>query len=243
MMKNVFISALAVMLLTSCVFNCNNSGIKGSGNVTREQRAVTQFSGIEVIGGSFSLFLLQGDFESVEVEIDDNLQQYVEVQNVGNELVLSNKDEVSLNPTKSNVYITLKNINLISVLGVCSLKPVNTLNCNELAINIGGVVNGELDVICNEMDVNIHGVSNVELSGQSDRFSVTMSGVGSVNAINLEANKVNVNNSGVGSVSVYAFEELSMNNSGVGSIKYAGDAEIKNLNSSGIGKIKKVERE
>ena len=57
----------------------------------------------------------------------------------------------------------------------------------------------------------------------------------------LEAAIVNVVNSGVGSVSVYATQELSMTNSGVGSITYSGDAVIKNINSSGVGKIRKEE--
>jgi hypothetical protein len=63
--------------------------------------------------------------------------------------------------------------------------------------------------------------------------------VGKFNAKKLEAAKVTVNNSGVGSVSVYATQELSMTNSGVGSLTYSGDAEVRTNRSSGVGKIKK----
>ena len=71
-------------------------------------------------------------------------------------------------------------------------------------------------------------------------MDVKQSGVGNFDAMNLIADKVIVVNSGVGSVSVYATQELSMINSGVGSITYSGDAEIKTMKSSGIGKITKA---
>jgi len=243
-MKNILIiSTITALLLTSCVFNINDSRIKGSGTVTREQRDVLPFTGIEVIGGSYTLHLLQGENESVEVEIDDNLQQYVEVKNVGNELVLSNKDNVNFNSTQNNVYITLKNIDLLSILGVCNVKPVSTLNCDELAINVSGVFNGELSLNCNELNVIINGVGNLELYGKTEKFNAFMSGVGNINSMNLEAGKVTASNTGVGSVSIYATEELSMTNTGVGSISYSGEAQVVSLNSSGIGKVKKVEKD
>ena len=240
-MKNILIiSTITILLLSSCVLNINDSRIKGSGTVTKEQRRVSSFSGIEVIGGSYTLHLTQCIYESVEVEIDDNLQQYIEVKNIGNELVLSNKDNVGIKPTQCNIYITLQHIDLLSVLGVCNVKSFSALNSDELAVNVSGVVNGELKVDCNELNVIINGVGNLELCGVTDKLNVTMSGVGNLNSMNLNAANVTAKNTGVGNINVYATEGLSLTNTGVGAISYAGDAKVEILNSSGIGKIKKV---
>ena len=179
-MKNTLIfSILSAFLLNSCLWSFDNSGIKGSGTVTKEQHVVSPFDKIDV-SGSFTVYLSQGDVESVEVELDDNLQQYVEVRNEGSKLILGIKDKI-----------------------------------------------------------NFGGVANVELRGNATELNINQSGVGNFNAKKLEAAKVTVVNSGVGSVSVYATQELSMTNSGVGSITYSGDAKILKLDSSGVGKIKK----
>ena len=68
--------------LTGCLFKTT---INGSGFVSEEQRSVSSFDKIQ-INGSFTVDLSQGDFENVEVEIDDNLQEYVEVRNEGSKL-------------------------------------------------------------------------------------------------------------------------------------------------------------
>ena len=240
-MKNILIfSVLVSFCFTGCLPVFDKTKVKGSGTVTTEQRAVLPFDKI-VVGGAFSVYLLQGDTESVEVEIDDNLQQYVEVRNEGSKLVLDIRDHVNfVKTTGNNVYITLKDIDLFDVSGVCKVKTSGSLNCDHLTFKVSGVANGELEVYCNKLVVRLSGVANIELRGETTELDVNQSGVGKFNAMNLIAAKVAVVNSGVGSVSVYATQELSMNNSGVGSITYSGDAEIKTVNSSGIGKITKA---
>ena len=240
-MKNVLIfSVLASFLLTSCVLVFDKTKVKGSGTVTMEQREVSPFDKI-VVCGVFTVYLSQGETESVEVEIDDNLQQYVEVRNEGHKLVLDVKNHINfVKTTKNNVYISLKNIDLLDVSGVCKLQASGSLNCDQLTFKVSGVANGELELYCNKLNVNLSGVAHIELRGETTELDVKQSGVGNFDAMNLNAAKVTVVNSDVGSVSVYATQELSMINSGVGSITYSGDAEIKTMESSGIGKITKA---
>jgi hypothetical protein len=241
-MKNVLIlSVLSAFLLTGCFWSFDSTKIKGSGTVTKEQREVSPFEKIDVTG-AFTVYLSQGDEESVEVEIDDNLQQYVLVRNEDSKLVLGVKDKINFGKTtQNNIYVTVKNIDSFRVSGVCTLKSLEPLNFGDLSLQVSGVANGDLEVYVNKLNVNLSGVANVELRGSATELSINQSGVGNLNAKKLEAEKVIVVNSGVGSVSVYATQELSMNNSGVGSITYSGDANIKSINSSGVGKIKKVD--
>ena len=239
-MKNVLIiSVIAAFLFSGCLWVFDRTAIKGSGTVSKEQRVVSSFDKIEIVG-TFTVYLSQGDEEIVEVEIDDNLQQYVEVRNEGSKLILDIRDEVKFGKTVKNiVHITVKNIDLFCVTGVCDIKTLHSLNCEFLTLDFGGVFNGELEIYCDKLDAYLSGVANVELRGNVTELNIKQEGVGNFNAIKMEAARVNVVNSGVGSVSVYATQELSMTNSGVGSITYSGDAEIKSMNSSGVGKIKK----
>jgi hypothetical protein len=237
-MKNTLIlSLLSFFLMTGCFLQ---DGIRGNGNVTKEQRTVSSFDKIEIASGPFTVHLLQGDTESVEVEIDENLQQYVEVQNEGGKLVVRVKDGFRIEKTtKNNIYISLKTIDIFSVSGVCTIKTTGTLKCSSLTLTISGVTDCELDLSCDKLVANISGVTNIELRGNATELSIKQSSVGSLNAKKLIAEKADIINSGVGSVSVFANQELSLHNSGVGSITYSGDAVIKSIHSSGVGKISK----
>jgi hypothetical protein len=238
MKKLLIFSVLTSLLLTGCFLR---TGIKGSGTVTKEQRTVLPFNQVEIASGPFTVYLSQGDTESVEVEIDDNLQPYVKVRNEGSKLVVDLKDKVNIGKTtKNNINITLKNIDLLSLNGVCKLKTLGALNGDFLTFNVRGVADCELELHYDKLNFSGSGVGNVELRGSATELSVNQSGVGNFNAGALKADKANVVNSGVGSVSVDATHELSMSNTGVGSITYSGDAEIKAVHSSGVGKISKA---
>ncbi len=240
-MKNILIcSALIVLFLTNCI-SAFDKKVKGSGNVTTEQRPVSAFDKIEV-DGVFKVFLTQGNAESVEVEIDDNLQQYVKVYNEGNKLILDIEKGINWSKTtKNNVYITLKNINQLDIEGVCSVETRTMLKGDYLKLEVNGVSNSTLELNCNRLEVNLSGVGNTDLSGETIEFIVKKDGVGSLKARDMKAAKVNIKNSGVGSADVYASQELEMRNSGVGSITYSGDAIIKRSDSDGVGRIRKAD--
>ena len=71
-MKNILIvSILTAIFLNSCLWSFEKSGIKGSGTVTKEQRAVSPFDKIDITG-AFTVYLSQGEVESVVVEINDS---------------------------------------------------------------------------------------------------------------------------------------------------------------------------
>ena len=234
----IYFSLTVVLVLSSCVTLFDNRH-KGNGNVTVEERQVSPFDKIE-INGVFNVHLAQGDTENVEVEIDQNLQQYVIVACKGTTLYIDTEKGVNFGKTtKNNIYVSLIGIDCIKVGGVCNVKNSSSLCSNELNIVVDGVSNISLGLNCNLLDVKIDGVGNVELFGDAQEFTVKKDGVGNLKAENLRADVARINNSGVGSAHIYASRELYLRNSGVGSIRYSGDAVIKSLESSGTGKITK----
>ena len=238
MKKVLFCSVLVSLFLTGCIFVLDNK-VRGNGDVTIEERTVTSFDKIHV-GGVFKVYLTQGDTEKVEVEIDENLQQYVNVYHKGNSLILDIEKGVNWGKTtQNNVYITLKDIDQLNIEGVCSVVTRTVLNLENLKIVVEGVSNSSLELICNQLDIDISGVGNIELAGETHTLTVKKDGVGKLDASELIAAIVNIRNSGVGSAYIYASQELYMKNSGVGSIYYSGDAVIKSVESDGVGKIRK----
>ena len=212
---------------------------KGSGTVTKEPREIGPFDHLKV-SGTFTVYLLQGETESVEVEIDDNLQQCVLLQNDGNKLVLDTKDNLDFSKTtRNNVYITLKNMDMLETSGNCKVQTSGALKGNQLTINGSGKSNVELELYYNQLNVSFSGYAQTQLYGETVEVIVNNTSTGSINAMNMKAAKAIVKNIGIGSVNIYASQELSMTNMGLGSITYSGDAEIKTRESIGAGTIKK----
>ena len=248
----VIVAVFLISVLAVCVYfitnkagvNSDKKEINGSGTVTKEQREVSPFDKLKITG-SFTVHLLQGETESVEVEIDDNLQPYIRLQNNGSELVVDTKDSISFGKTiKNDIYVTLKNIELLDVSGKCTVRTSGSLKSNQLTIRGRESLKFklELNLYCNQLNIILNGVGNIVLRGETTALNINNTGVGNIDAMNLKAANAIVKNTGVGSINVYASQELSMTNTGVGTITYSGDAEIKTMQSDIVGKIKKAKQ-
>ena len=70
---------LIVLIAASlaCAVPFDASTVKGSGNVVTKERDVSGFDKV-VVSGLGRVIVTQGDEESLTVETDDNLMQYIE---------------------------------------------------------------------------------------------------------------------------------------------------------------------
>ncbi len=230
---------LALFTMTIFTTACAQK-ISGNGNVVEENRPVESFSSIDV-GGVLNVYLTQGDTESVTVEADENLLDLIITENRGNTLVVKLKKGIDIKKAKDkNVYITLRSIDELEVGGVVNVKSTNTLTADAFDLNIAGVGNTDLELRCDRLNAKADMVGNLTLSGEVREANIRNGGVGSLKAFDLKVDRLTIKNSGVGSAEVQAQDEISINASGVGSVRYKGDPVVKELSTSGVGKVKKM---
>ncbi len=235
---SIVISIALSLFFVNTSFAQNN--IKGNGNVIKQERTISSFNEI-IVKGVYSIYLAQGDTESVTVETDENLQEVITVKNQGNALVLGWKKGMNIKKkTKMNVYVTLKDIKKLEVKGVGNVKTASTLSLQELDLVVSGVGNTMLELDCNTLAGNINMVGNLTLKGKVNEVRLENNGTGALRAFDLVAQKLEINNSGIGKVEVHAEQEISIVSSGIGSVYYKGNAQTKKLDHRGMGKIKKV---
>ncbi|WP_062054899.1 head GIN domain-containing protein [Aquimarina longa] len=215
--------------------------LKGNGNVISKERVVSPFNEI-IIKGVYSVYLNQGEKESVIVETDENLQDIVVVKNQGETLILGWKKGVNIKKkTKMNVYVTLKDVTKLEIKGVGNVKTKSKLSLNELDVKVSGVGNTFLELECKKLNTKVTMVGNLILEGKVTEVSLDNNGTGALKAFKLITQKLEVNNSGIGKVEVNAQKEISITSSGIGSVYYKGGAKTTELNHHGMGKIKKVD--
>jgi len=234
--RTIITSLVSLILVVSFSSPVFADGIKGNGNVTTEEREITDFSGIKV-SGAYTIYLSQGDDYSLKVVADENLQKIIKTKVKNNTLYVTN-DESIRSSKKMELYISFKHLDFIKSNGAISLKSDDVLKFDEFRIELNGASSAKLELTANKLIVDNSGASSVSLEGKVKDLDIDISGAGSVNAQDLKAQVGRIDISGVGSGKVYVEEKLKVTISGIGSVKYKGDPTVTS-DISFLGVLKK----
>lgn len=217
-MHKTFLFTLLTLLglaLTGC--SIGGGQVRGSGNVTTEQRDVGAFTAIDVASIG-EVVVTQGNAERLMVETDDNIQPLVLSEVRGDTLHLSMKPNTSLAIIPRLIFtVTVRNLKQITLSGAGTIS-VRGFSGDQLTVDHSGV--GALTV-----------------AGTVKEQHVTLSGVGNYDGTTLVSDRATVNLSGVGDVMVNVRERLDATVSGAGSVAYIGTPEL-HKQISGVGTVR-----
>jgi Putative auto-transporter adhesin, head GIN domain len=237
-------TSLLLLTFPTLLFACQNifgKRVHGDGNVTTQDRSVTEFKNIEV-GGAAKVFVSQGDQHSVKVEVDENLQQFVEVYQEGDKVVVREKSGFNLDPTGDlKIYVTSPVYNNIDVSGACDIigqTPIN--NPENLEMHISGAGDMKMEVNAPHISAEVSGSGNIDLKGETKAADLSLTGAGHAHCFDLKSETTKVDISGAGSAQVFASVRLDAEVSGAGSVDYKGGAAV-DQHVSGAGSVHKAD--
>jgi hypothetical protein len=230
------------LLLTFPIFllSCNHifgKRVHGNGNVTTQDRQVGSFKDIEV-GGAAKVFVSQGDQHSVKVEVDENLQQFVEVFQEGNKVIVREKRGFNLDPTGDlKIYVTAPVYNDIDVSGACDIIGQTAIsNPENIEMHISGAGDMKMEVNAPHISAEVSGSGNIDLKGETKSVSLDLTGAAHAHCFGLKSEETKVDISGAGSAQVYASVHLDAQVSGAGTVDYKGGAKV-DQHVSGAGGV------
>jgi hypothetical protein len=239
------ISAVTVLLLTTiaCSVSIGNIGsrtIRGSGVVETEQRDVSGYSKVE-LSGIGRLVIEVGENESLTIEAEDNLMEYIETDVRGSTLQIGIQERISINPSKPIIYyLTVRQLEAINVSGAGSVEAPD-LEADRFSVDISGAGGVKIDrLVAARLDVNISGLGDMTINGgQVDQQDVNISGSGNHETRDMESAEADISLSGLGNATVWVTEYLKVGISGAGSVRYAGNPTV-DSNVSGLGSLRKI---
>lgn len=198
----------------------------------QQERNHKNFSAIH-FSISGDLYLTQGNSYSVKLEGNDSdLEKVITKVENGNLIVKTNNNTNLKN--KVVVYITLPEINEISVAGSGDVYAKKEIKAGNMEISLSG--SGDIlfnNLLVTDIEISIAGSGDIEIAGKAkEELEVNIAGSGDVAALNFEAKDVEINISGSGSAKVYAIDNLETNIVGSGSVRYKGNPLV---NASAIG--------
>ena len=231
---------LMIALLSSLAGSCyidNMETVSGNGKVVKEERSVTDFSGLKVSAG-IDVIITQSDKTGITVEADENLMDWIKTEVVNNELkIYSDKNIRSAEEKK--VYVNFKKLNEIDISSAGDVNSGNTLVTDELDIEMSSAGNLTLAVEADRVEIDISSAGNARLSGKANFFKADLSSAGDLNAFELEAKVGEITVSSAGNARVFITEEASFKSSSAGDIDYKGEPRLKNISTSSAGSINK----
>ncbi|MBN1121997.1 MAG: DUF2807 domain-containing protein [Anaerolineae bacterium] len=234
MMKNLSIGLL-VVIAGILVSGCSVYVIEGSGNVVEEVRPVEGFSRVDFAAYG-KLTITQGDAESLVIETDDNLLQYIKTDVVGDTLEikidesafsLRGGDAQIMKPTDTlNYRLMVDDLSSLEVSGA-GLVEVESLDTDQLDVLLSGAGDISFDALsANNLDVTLTGAGGFEASGDVVNQSVEVTGLGSYRAYDLQSQTAFIEITGAGGANVWVTDRLDVTVTGAGDVNYYGSPEL-----------------
>jgi hypothetical protein len=234
----VVVSVMALSILACQVSGL--TGVRGSGNVVEEDRAVSGFTGV-ALAGIGELTIEAGGRESLRIKAEDNLMPYFETEVRNGTLEIGVRDGVNLNPTRPvRFYLTVKELDTVVLSGSGNIEAPD-LEAERFSVTISGSGDVEVgDLSADTLNVTISGSGNLDIAGgQVEEQDITISGSGKYQAGDLRSESVEITISGSGNATVWATDSLNVRISGSGSVDYYGTPRT-TFSGSGSGKLKSL---
>jgi len=238
-MKKLVLSFIVLTLFISgCNFSVNFKEAYEKLPPEGKTFVVKPFKAIQA-DGVFNIILTQDTREYVIVKGD--MPKALKISNVGDTLVITDTSlmHVSGHSLKTDIYITFKDVNDISVSTVGETTCGDTLKLKQLNYETEGVGSTTLWVIADTVTAGNDGVGKLTIAGKAAYAKIDDNGVGALYTKELKADVLHAAVNGVGAAKVYASKELYLECSGVGGVEYSGPAKVMESESSGVGKVEK----
>lgn len=229
-----FISLFLITIsFQSCVIA---TGKTGNGNVTQENRSVTEFSGIKSSAG-ITVLISQGNENEIIVETDENLQEYIKTQ-VENQ-VLKIYPSTSIRGSKVlKVHVTFKNLEHVTASSASTIRGLSEIKNQNFSVKSSSGATVDLEVLSENLDLESSSGSDIKISGQTINLNVQSSSGSTIKAGELQSLSCIAKASSGSNIIVNVKEEINASASSGADIRFSGNPTISTKESSG-GNVKK----
>ena len=224
----VLIPFLLVVSLSSCSW----FGVSGNGQVIDVEKDVLEFSEIS-IGGAFDVYLRQAEESEVVLRIDENLEEYIEVEVEGDRLKVRTTRPIRKAKSLA-VYISVEEITEIELNGAIELKGKGPIHFTNLDIECNGASEVDLQLFGNNLKYDGTGASEARFNGEVNSAQFEVNGSGEIDAPGLEVQNADIEINGAGEADVFVTQKLNVEVNGSGDVEYYGEPSIsQDINGSG----------
>lgn len=241
-MKTLRLNTLLALIAIGLLFGACNKTIIPSGNLTTKQYSITDYSKLDVSAAINATVEFSSTEESIVIQTDDNIQDYIKVEKKNDALIIGFEDDVNISGISTiNAIIKTSEVSKFVLSGASKVTLENQLTTNNVNIDLSGASNfiGNVDV--QSLACNLSGASKVDLSGSSNSFSLDASGASRIGNYDFETKTFTAKLSGASSASLTVSDGINIEASGASSLSYKGDATINQQSLSGASTVNHIQ--
>ncbi len=229
-----FKSILAIACMTLVSYSLS-AQIRGNQNVISKSRDVSTFHSI-IIEDGIDAYIQQGSTQSLEVEADENLHEYL-ITEVNNGVLKIYFDRDVWNRKASRAYITVTDLKLLKVSGGGDVESKGTIRVADIEISVSGGGDLDFDLEADNLHCNMSGGGDAEIAAKAESIVVDISGGGDLD-LGAEAGSFEGNITGGGDADIAlgaASKNVELNISGGGDLDLGTEAQNISVKVSGGG--------
>jgi len=203
--------------------------------MVKKVREAGQFTGIRVSSG-IDVYLKQTGSESITVEADENLHEYIVTEIRGG--VLNVYSDANIREAEmKRVYVTMRDITSLKTSSAGDLIGESPVTADVLELSASSAGDIKLELKAKKVDIDISSSGDMTLSGEADMLEASLSSAGDLNAYGLTVKEADISVSSAGDADITVTERLKARASSAGDINYRGDPKYIDAHSSSAGGI------
>ena len=211
---------LTALLFASCNQSINLNSIKGSGNVTIENRRIDgTFKSVEV-SNDIDLVIEQGDNTAISVEADDNLQKHITTRVENGVLIVACDYNSFFNIESKKVIVKTPIIEELSASSAATINSVNTLRSENISFRTSSAATINVNVKSDNIHSKSSSGSSITLEGMALNLEALASSGSSINAGSLLVNDIIAKSSSGSTIRVHPIVNLNANATSGSNISY-----------------------
>lgn len=230
-MNKIIYIAVISLWVSAC------ASINGNGRIKSQAREVSRFNGIES-RSSVDIDIKKGSSQTVTIEADENLLQYVTTEVINGDLIIELKPNSSFGNAHLKAHVTSPELKSWKVSGSGSIRSNDFFDYQgETNFIVSG--SGDIEAVVHSPSViaDVSGSGSISLKGETKNFRATVSGSGDAKCHDLKSENTSIEVGGSGSAHVYSSVKLTAQVSGSGDIFYSGNPASPSIDKSGSGSI------
>jgi hypothetical protein len=240
MKLKIIFSLLIIVLFTGCEFS--QTLVTPVDDISTKEFSFNAYSDL-IVSHAFKVQVYFSDKEeSIKIEANENLHQYIKVVKDGYALQIGLADNILIKGKATlKAYVTTRMLNSFSGSGASRIAVEDIIKETDVAIDLSGASYFTGEVNAEEIIADISGASEINVSGFTNKCSVSASGASKFKDYTLETDYLYGDLSGASKAYITINKEISIQASGASHLYYKGQASPISQDLSGGSKIIKTE--
>jgi len=242
-MKTTLPLKLAAVLLVAALSACSVSvpspkSVTGSGDVITITNDSADFDRV-VISHAFQASIQQGEVFSVVIRVDDNLEEYLEVTQVGRTLSVGLRPQLTFGISRPTLEaeITMPVLAAIEASGASRVALSGFESQEDLTVDASGASSITGDILAGSATMQASGASNISLVGTGEDIVLEVSGASSADLEEFVVSGVHAVLSGASTAVVNTSGTLAVDASWASHLTYVGNPTLGSVQTSGASSV------